>query len=186
MIYIKDGIRFPEKKLQRMQIADPEGSGYEILNIDNKPTAGIYDKVVDGGNMDVNGVWFIDWQVVDKNEAELSATLNALKTEKAKDLSEYFAQVSARPIIETGYGFSVQAGFNDLTSFQTGVDLGSTEVRAADNTMHAVTVEQLKDVVLQIKLNGARLMNIKWALEDEIEKASIEELEEINFEERFA
>ncbi len=104
---------------------------------------------------------------------------------KLMELSSYFSVISQRPIIDTGYGFSVQAGFNDLASFQVGVDLGLLEIRAADNTMHSVTKEQFENVLLQIKQNGARLMNIKWTIEDEIKHASIEELEQINFEERF-
>lgn len=109
----------------------------------------------------------------------------SIRSDKLDELSAYFNQISQRPIINTGYGFSVQAGFDDLASFQVGLDLGLYRIRAADNKYYDVSKEQFEDVLLQIKQNGARLMNIKWALQDEIKSTSIEELEQINFEERF-
>lgn len=112
-------------------------------------------------------------------------TADELRERKLMSLSSYFSKISARPIIDTGYGFSVQAGFSDLASFQVGLDLGLYRIRAADNKDYEVSKEQFEDVLLQIKQNGARLMNIKWALQDEIKNASIEELDQIDFEERF-
>lgn len=112
-------------------------------------------------------------------------TDDEMRERKLNSLSSYFAKISERPIIDTGYGFSVQAGFSDLASFQVGLDLGLYRIRAADNKDYEVSKEQFEDVLLQIKQNGARLMNIKWALQDEIESSAIEELEQINFEERF-
>lgn len=109
----------------------------------------------------------------------------SIRSYKSNELSKYFSQISQRPIIDTGYGFSVQAGYSDLLDFQVGLDLGLLTIRAADNTNHTVTQEQFKDIVSQIKQNGVRLKSIKWALQDEIESATIEELEQINFEERF-
>lgn len=185
MIYIKDGIRFPEKKLQRMQISDPQSSGYEVLNVGKKPTTSIHEKVVDNGNVNVDGDWFIDWKVIDKSESELSASLDTMKVVKAGKLSEYFSEISKRPIIDTGYGFSVQAGYSDLLDFQVGLKRGLLTIRAADNSNHTVTQEQFEDIIDQIENNGIRLKSIKWALQDEIKNASIEELEEINFEEQF-
>lgn len=185
MIYIKDGVRVPAKKLQRMQIVEPLKSGYYELKIPKKPVATKLQKVVDAGSIEVVGIWQVDWQIVDKTDAELVQVLENMRKDKLKSLSDYFKSISERPIIDTGYGFSVQAGYNDLASFQVGVDLGLLEIRAADNAMYSVTKEQFEDVLLQIKQNGARLMSIKWATEDEIKHASIEELEAINFEERF-
>lgn len=108
-----------------------------------------------------------------------------LRERKLMSLSSYFSKVSARPIIDTGYGFSVQAGYSDLLDFQVGLELGLFTIRAADNSDYTVTKEQFEDVIRQIKQNGVRLKTTKWALQDEIKNASVEELEQINFEERF-
>lgn len=109
----------------------------------------------------------------------------SIRCDKLNDLSSHFSKIAQRPVIDTGYGFSVQAGYSDLLEFQVGLDLGLLTIRAADNSNHAVTQEQFADVISQIKQNGVRLKSIKWAIQDEIENASIGELEAINFEERF-
>lgn len=112
--------------------------------------------------------------------------LELAKIVKLSELKTYFAEISARPVINTGYGFSVQAGYSDLTDFEVGLDLGLLTIRSADNSNHTVTSEQFADIINQIKQNGVRLKSTKWAVEGEINEAqSVESLDDINFDERF-
>lgn len=101
---------------------------------------------------------------------------------KLEDLRALMAESSGRPVLDTGLGFSVDAGYTDLQSFQVGLDLGFLGVRDANNESHQVTREQLEQIIQMIKQNGLAILQIKWNLEDSIRNAQTqEELDAIDF-----
>ncbi len=113
-------------------------------------------------------------------------TLEELKADKLAELKAIFSEKSQRPVIQTSLGFEVQAGYQDLANFNVGLELGSTAIRAHDNKSYTVTDEEFSQVLFEIKANGARMMNVKWAFEDAIKLAESEpELNEINLNNRW-
>lgn len=104
-----------------------------------------------------------------------SYTLEDQKSVKLGALSEMLREVSLRPAVDTGLGFSVDAGYQDLQSFTVGLELGVTSVRSTDNQSYVVTLEQLEQIVNTIKNNGLHLLQTKWALEDAIKQASTQQ-----------
>lgn len=87
-------------------------------------------------------------------------------------ISKKFAQLKAsRPIVDTGLGFSVQGGYQDLQNLESARDLGMTYVRASDNQSHSVTPEQWETVITTVKANAAQRFQRKWNIESEIKAA---------------
>ncbi len=111
-------------------------------------------------------------------------SIDELKADKLAELKAIFSEKSHRPVIRTSLGFEVQAGYQDLANFNVGLELGSTAIRAHDNKRYNVTDEEFSQVLFEIKANGARMMNVKWAFEDAINLAESEpKLNEINLNE---
>jgi hypothetical protein len=75
-----------------------EGFPFKVLKSPEQPTITSTQKVVDSGNEEINGEWFIVWQVVDKTPEELYAEnsrvweiqsrLTAIDVESVKPLRE--------------------------------------------------------------------------------------------------
>lgn len=87
-------------------------------------------------------------------------------------LGKQFERIKkGRPEVDTGLGFSVQGGYQDLQNLEGARDLGMTYVRASDNQSHAVTPEQWVTVITAVKANAAQQFQRKWNIESEIKNA---------------
>lgn len=89
--------------------------------------------------------------------------------EKLKELRNLFEQVSKRPVVDTGLGFSVDGSQTDLKNFEVGRKHGLTQVKGSDNLIYDVQPEDLDTIIEAIELNGLALYGKKWAKEAEIQ-----------------
>jgi len=127
----------------------------------------------DAENLVANKVWGV-----------VDISLDELKAIKKGQLDQVFNTVAERPVVDTGLGFEVNGGYQDLADFTVGEDLGITIIRAVDNSMNDVTEIQFKSIILAIKMNGLTLKQNKWALADSITAATtIEELDLVDINE---
>ena len=123
------------------------------------------DVVTEGQPIKVDGNYTQQWEARDYGPDDLAL----MKRDKKIELKSLFLEKSERPVIDTGMGFSVSAGYNDLIDFQVGAELGILGVRAYDNNTYPVTAEQMSGIITMIKQNGLLLKQAKWAKEDAID-----------------
>lgn len=108
------------------------------------------------------------------------------KKNKLAALKSIYLIKSERPTVDTGLGFHVKGGYQDLADFQVGFELDLLTIRDAENDMVSVTKEEFAEVIHQIKLNGLSIKRRKWELEDLIESAATaEELSAIDISARW-
>jgi hypothetical protein len=100
--------------------------------------------------------------------------LDMAKIVKKKEIKEQFQLFSKRPVVDTGYGYSVDAGREDLQNFEGALSLGVTQIRAADNNIYSVTTNELQSIITKIKANGLAMFQKKWELEKQIDEAQSE------------
>lgn len=87
-------VSFPQKLSDAALVDFP----FKVLNSPEQPAIPTTQKVVDGGNEEIDGEWFIVWQVIDKTPEELyaenarvweiQARLLSIDTESLKPLRE--------------------------------------------------------------------------------------------------
>lgn len=104
-------VSFPQKLSDAALVDFP----YKVLNAPEQPAIPSTQKVVDGGNEEINGEWFIVWQVIDKSPEELYAE-NARVWEIQARLMAIDSD-SVRPLRQ------VTAGVDTATATQKLVDL---------------------------------------------------------------
>ena len=85
-----------------------------------------------------------------------------------KSVSESFKTFSKRPVVDTGLGFNVDGGLDDLQRFEIGKELGITVMMDKQGIPHTVKTEDYDAVILAIKTYGLKLYQAKWARETEI------------------
>jgi len=80
-------------------------------------------------------------------------------------LKELFLSKMVKPLVDTGLGFSVDGGRDNLQDFQSGLALNVLIVRDSTNTMHTVTTAEMYQIITAIQTNGMVLYQRKWELE---------------------
>jgi hypothetical protein len=104
-------------------------------------------------------------------------SIELVKTTKKADLSKLFKEISARPVVPTSLGFSVDGNLLVLRYFEIAeehaIDNGflTVEVKASDNVKYTINTTDFAEIITNIKLNGLELYKIKWAKETEIESS---------------
>lgn len=104
-------VSFPQKLSDAALVDFP----FKVLNSPEQPVVPSHQKVVDAGNEEIDGQWFITWQVVDKTPEELYAE-NARVWEIQSRLMSIDSE-SVRPLRQ------VTAGANVAEATQKLVDL---------------------------------------------------------------
>ena len=100
-----------------------------------------------------------------------------LKSALKEKVSTKYKAMMVRPEVDTGLGFKVDGGYQDLQNFQIGKELGVLVVKDVDGVMHDITIDQYDDILTAIKTTGLELFNQKWQKEAEVDAiSSIEEL----------
>jgi hypothetical protein len=102
---------------------------------------------------------------VDGTWIRTSIGLEAAKTAKKAEIKSLFLSKMQKPIIDTGLGFSVDGGRDNLQDFQGGHALGFYIARDSENVTHQLTKEQMEQVIVKIQANGLALYQRKWELE---------------------
>ena len=111
-------------------------------------------------------------KTVEKVYTVVDMSLDDAKAEKLKDLKTTFQKVSKRPVVNTGFGFTVHGGYSDLTDFEVGRELGFLKIRSVDNQNNDVTAEEFDAVIKAIKINGLGIKQAKWSHEAAINNAT--------------
>lgn len=117
-------VSFPQKLSDAALVDFP----YKVLNYPEQPATPSHQKVVDGGNEEINGEWFIVWQVVDKTPEELYAE-NARVWEIQSRLMAIDAE-SLRPLRQVAAGADTVAATQKLTELNTEFDALTAELAA--------------------------------------------------------
>lgn len=115
-------------------------------------------------------------------------SLEKAKASKLMEINAAFTQAEKTGIILSSVGFHIDANeranrdTEGLITFMEFKGESTTYFCGADNTMYQVSLDDIKTMRLEIIAQGQKLYNIKWALREEINKASsIEELQDVTW-----
>ena len=109
----------------------------------------------------VDNVYTITYTPVEKSVADVQKLL-------LKDISDSFKSFGKRPVVDTGLGFNVDGGLDDIQRFEIGKELGVTVMMDKNGVSHDVTADDYDAVILAIKTYGLSLYQTKWAREAEV------------------
>lgn len=152
-----DGVLAYVDKLTNAQLV---GQGYYRVAYDAKPDARYYSYSESGS---------IDGEFYTTHYTSIEKELDEVKARMKAELKGVFEAKGLKPIVDTGLGFSVDGGRANLQDFESGLAMGILNVRASDNTMHEVTVEQMQSIINTIRANGLSLYQTKWQKEAQID-----------------
>jgi hypothetical protein len=93
----------------------------------------------------------------------LDNILPDLKETLTAEVKASFARKAKRPIVDTGLGYSVNGGYDDLADFQIGREVALPMIRAEDNEFYDVDDAGYATILLAIKVNSLRLKQAKWS-----------------------
>jgi len=114
----------------------------------------------------------ISWEIVEgkavKTVEQVELPLDSVKKRMLKSISDSFKKFSKRPVVDTGLGYSVDGGLDDLQRFQIGADLGIEVVKDVDGNTHDIDTEGYATVINTIKAYGLSLYELKWQREAEV------------------
>lgn len=100
---------------------------------------------------------------------EIPRDIEQLQNVLLGKLSAAFKSItSQRPVVDTGLGFYVDGGKDDLTNFEVGKKYALPEVKDYKGETHPVTVEQYDNIIQAIEVNGLNLFQEKWTKEQDI------------------
>ncbi len=106
----------------------------------------------------IDDVYTITYTPVEKSVADVQKLL-------LKDISDSFKSFGKRPVVDTGLGFNVDGGLDDLQRFEIGKELGITVMMDKDGISHDVSADDYDAVILAIKTYGLTLYQTKWTRE---------------------
>lgn len=106
----------------------------------------------------------------------LSDKQSALQTQ----LTAHYQTILADPHCDTGLGFEVNAGYENLTDFREGLTKGWLRVRDYANQYHDVSESEMAQIIDKIVAYGFAVKARKWALEDEIKNATDASIDSID------
>lgn len=88
--------------------------GHAVLNFGPQPTVASTQRVVDGGNVEVDGKWQVQWDIVDKTKEELIAENPRVAEIKARLSAMDFESI--RPLRAIQAGTDEQADHDKLAA----------------------------------------------------------------------
>lgn len=94
-----------------------EGLGFKVLNEPEQPSVSAKQRVIDGGNAQIDGKWFVKWVVVDKTREEILA-----ESPRVAQINERLAAIDVatiRPLRALQLGRGTQADTDTLNALQT-------------------------------------------------------------------
>ena len=113
----------------------------------------------------IGNVYTITYEAVEKSVADVQKLM-------LKDISESFKAFGKRPVVDTGLGFNVDGGLDDLQRFEIGKELEVGVMMDKDGISHDVSADDYDAVILAIKTYGLKLYQTKWAREAEVKAFS--------------
>lgn len=119
-------------------------------------------------------------------QEEIEVSLDQAKEAKKAHLCELFRAKNLRPKIDTGLGFDVDGGKEDLINLEVVKDLKIRQIKLANNEFQTLKEGDIDKIISIVKLAGAKRYKEKWEWEAKIDAAkTITELEAINIEGAF-
>ena len=152
-----DGALVYVDKLSNAQLVE---QGYYRVAYDAKPDSRYYNYSESGS---------IDGEFYTTHYTPIEKELDEVKARMKAELKGVFETKGLKPIVDTGFGFSVDGGRGNLQDFESGLAMGALTVRASDNTMHEVTAPQMESIITAIRANGLSLYQTKWTKEAQID-----------------
>ena len=152
-----DGVLAYVDKLSNAKLVE---QGYYRVAYDAKPDARYYNYSESGS---------VDGEFYTTHYAAIEKELDEVKARMKAELKGVFEAKELKPNVDTGLGFSVDGGRANLQDFESGLAMGVLTVRASDNTMHEVTVEQMQSIINAIRASGLSLYQTKWTKEAQID-----------------
>ena len=134
--------------------------GYYRVAYDKKPDVRYYNYSESGS---------VDGEFYTTHYTPIEKELDEVKARMKADVKGVLEAKGLKPIVDTRLGFSVDGGRANLQDFESGLAMGVLTVRASDNTMHEVTIEQMQGIINAIRANGLSLYQTKWAKETQID-----------------
>ncbi|MEA3485943.1 MAG: hypothetical protein U9R03_04475 [Candidatus Aerophobetes bacterium] len=172
MIYTKNGERYTTNQLSRMRVTNPEKYGFVQL-IDNKP---IYDKLTHKikANSIVNNA--IKYDIILLEEDEKILIKKEINNKVKSKIRDSYNRVITRDV--TINDIKYNGGFDSAIKIKSVLDLaevqGLTEliIFDADNNAHNLTIEETKNLVIEIAVDFQNKLAIKQDLFKKITEAS--------------
>ena len=152
-----DGVLAYVDKLSNVKLVV---QGYYRVAYDAKPDSRYYNYSESGS---------IDGEFYTTHYTAIEKELDEVKARMKADVKGVFEAKGLKPVVDTRLGFSVDGGRGNLQDFESGLAMGVLTVRANDNTMHEVTVEQMQGIINAIRANGLSLYQTKWTKEAQID-----------------
>ena len=153
-----------------------ESHGYAVVFPTPKPACTYKEMAREiSPELTILGTWEQRWEVIDftldMTEEDLDAFYSGLKTKKKAEIKQIFLSKMEKPIVDTGLGFSVDGGRDNLQDFKTGLNRGYWFARDSNNIMHLNLSEaDMQQIVEKIEDNGMALYQRKWELESLVEE----------------
>jgi len=120
------------------------------------------------------------------SKEEIEVSLDQAKKAKKAHLSELFRAKSLRHKVDTGLGYEVDGGKEDLVNLEVVKDLKITQIKLANNEFKTLKEGDIDKIISAVKLAGAKRYQEKWEWEAKIDAAkTITELEAIDIEGAF-
>lgn len=166
---------------------DPHVSGLHALQWNNG--TGELEIISDGkiSNLEITSYTtevkpYVDlWQAkYDEINVPYIPTFKEHKAAKLADIKIAFKKASENAHCTASIGFEIDANetanrdVNGLIAVLEAYGGGDVQFRAYDNTFHTVTLDDLKQMRVDISLHGQEMYVKKWALENDIEAATTE------------
>ncbi len=162
---IQDNGTFYVNRLSDKQLNE---LGYFKVIYESKPSRRYYN-FTENKEL-VGNVFTISYTATDK-------PLKSVKKLMLKDLKESFLSYALRPKVDTGLGFIVDGGRDDIKNFEIGKKYGLEAIKDADGNRHPVTDSDYDTVITAIEQKGMSLYATKWQKEAEInEMGTIDEI----------
>lgn len=155
-VITNNGIQYPS----RMTEAQLNKIEYYKLKLTNQPNSRYYIYEKSGELID---------NIYQVNYIKQAKDIDLVKQSMIEDLKLTFKEKALRPIIDTGLGYSVDGGREDLENFKVGKEFGFEYVKDSEGEMKPATAENYDTIILEIKKYGILLYQKKWEKEEEIE-----------------
>jgi len=114
----------------------------------------------------IDNIYVIEYKAIEKSVEDLQNTL------KSK-ISNKYKKEMIRPLVDTGLGYFIDGGRDDLESFKIGKKRGFTFIKDANGINHNADTNTYDTCIKTIEDKGIELMQSKWADEASVDDLTI-------------
>jgi len=110
----------------------------------------------------------INYSTRNIDRLKVEKPLESIKARILKNISKSFKSVSKRPIVDTGLGFSIDCGIDDIKRLEIGKEMNTSIIVDSDGVPHISSPEMYSTILFKMKARGLELYQQKWSKEEEI------------------